>query len=70
MSSYKLCGRAVDLEARLEDGEPFVMAGSFHDGTELSSDQCDEALSANYEELWCDLMGSAIDYAHDYGRDR
>lgn len=67
---YRLNGRPVELEARLEDGEPFILSSNFTDGKmeDLTDSECDEVRDGNYEELWCDLMGSAIDRAHDYAQ--
>lgn len=69
MSRYKLNGREVELDTRLEDGEPYVTGGNYCDGEmeDLTDAECDEACGQNYGEIAADLLGSAIDRAHDYG---
>lgn len=68
MNRYKLNGRPVELDITTEDGEPYVMAGNYADGEMeyLTDAECDEACGQNYDELYADLLSSAIDRAQDY----
>jgi len=72
MSRYSLNGRPVELEVYSRHGENFVNCGNYADGDEreLTEDECDEAARQNDGQIAEDMLGRAIDFAHDYMRDR
>jgi hypothetical protein len=65
--TYKLNGRPVELEIDNDDGMYFVISGNYTDCEmeDLTEDECEEAGAVNNGAIDEDMMGSAIDRAHD-----
>lgn len=65
--NYTLNGRPIEIELAGTYDEPMVQCGNFADGDmeDLSDDECDEALGENHGAICEDMLGTAIDRAHD-----